>query len=179
MENLVGGRDVGDGRHGEAVKAEIDHPLLVDRVRDRAHEAQVGEPSILRIGHAVMDVMIGVAVEGEEQRAGVDTDFLERDAELFLLFAQIDDLLGARRINVDLPGEKAQVLRVAVGHDLQCLAVQPRQPLALFVVHPVVRIANEMDELRLHVTRHLELAQADNLFRRRVDAPGMVEPAGL
>ena len=88
VENLVGGRDVGDRRHGESVKAEIDHPLLVDRVRDRAQEADVGEPAVLRIGHAVVDVMIGVAIEGEEQRAGVDADFLERDAELLLLVAR-------------------------------------------------------------------------------------------
>ena len=36
-----------------------------------------------------------------------------------------------------------------------------------------------MDKLRLYVTRHLELAEADDFFRRRVDAPGVIEFAGL
>ena len=163
------------------MKDQLDHRFLVDHVRHRLQELQIGEPVEFRIGHTVFDEVARVAIEAEEQRAGVDANFLDRDVEFVVLHLVLQrrNLLGARTVNVDLPRQVAQVGGVLILHDRHVLPVQARQLAAVLVLHPIVVVAIVVDDLALRVPHHLVRAVADDFLRRSVDAPGMIEVSGL
>ena len=185
MKDFVLGRDVRDRRLRQLVKDQIDHRFLVDRVRHRLQKFQIGEPVEFRIGDAVLDEVARVAIEAEKQRARVDAHLLNLNVEfvVFLLLLERVHFLGPRTVNIDLPRQVAQVLGVLILHDRHRPAVQARQLGTVLILHPIVVVAIVIGGLALRVTRHLVRAVADDLFRRRVDAPGVVKiprlPHGL
>ena len=150
-------------------------------MRHRLQKLQIREPIKLRIRDAAFDEVARVTVEAEKKRAGVDSDLLHRDVEFVVLHLVLQrrNLLRARAVDVDLTRQVAQVSGVLVLHDSHSLPVQARQLTAVLVLHPVVVVARVVGGLALRVARHLVRAVADDLVRRSVDAPGMVEVSGL
>ena len=106
---------------------------------------------------------------------------LHRDVEFVVLHLLLErrNFLGARTVNVDLPRQIAQIRGVLVLHDRHRLPVQARQLAAVLVLHPIVVVAIVANDLALRVARHVIRAVADQLVRRRVDAPGVVEISRL
>jgi len=84
-EDFVFRRDIRNCAHREAVEDKTYHRVLVHHVRHRLQELEIREPVELGIGHSVFNEAARIAIEAEEQRPRVDSDWLDGDVELLVL----------------------------------------------------------------------------------------------
>src|SRR6516165_4381292 len=131
MKDFIGWRNIRDRGNCQAAVAEVDDAALVERMGQRAHEIDVGEPFVPGVDYPVADIMTRIAIEGEDTRAGVDANRLQSNMQLRLLLLQFPYFFSAWTVHVEQTGHKAQVHRIAVGHDHKYLGKEPRQLAAI------------------------------------------------
>ena len=177
VPDLVGRRLGSVDRHPGAKENGIGEERAIHRHRDRAAELVALQPGRA----AVLSERPGFQVEPQAVRVARHAEVEQLDASLVGGALQRGVGLGRNLAghHVELSRLEPQQLGALVRDDLDDQTVEVWQRRAVRRLAEIARVAREDDALPGQVLAQDERAEADHLGRRRVEAPGFDERAGL